>query len=55
MSEKKLTQIEVNAAELKMIELAREIEFGQLVVTIKRGVPVHVDEVHKTITLPQIK
>ena len=39
----------------KIIELAREIEFGQLVVTIKRGVPVHVDEVHKTIALPQVK
>jgi len=55
MSEKKLIQIEVNAAEQKIIELAREIEFGQIVITIKRGVPVHVDEVRKAIDLPAVK
>ena len=55
MSEKKLTQMEVNAAEKKVIELTREIDFGQIVVTIKRGVPVHVDEVRKAIDLPVVK
>ena len=55
MREKKTTQIEVNEAELKVIELARGIDFGQIVVTIKRGVPVHVDEVRKAIDLPNVK
>ena len=55
MKKQELTRIEVNAAELKMIELARGIEFGQIVVTIKRGVPVHMDELRKSIDLPTVK
>lgn len=50
-----MLQIEVNAAELKILELAREIEFGQIVITISRGVPVHVDEARKAIDLPVVK
>ena len=55
MIEREMTKIEVNAAELKMLEVAREIDFGQIVVTIKRGVPVHIDEVHRAIDLPPVK
>ena len=55
MERVKLTPIEVNDAELKVIELMRKVEFGQLMITVKRGVPVHVDEIHKTIALPPVK
>ena len=55
MEEKKTVQIDVNAAEMKVLELMREIEFGQIVVTVKRGVPVHVDEVRKGVNLPAVK
>ena len=55
MSKEKTTQVEVNAAEQKVLEMLRSLEFGQITVTVKRGVPVHVDEIRKAITLPQVK
>jgi hypothetical protein len=55
MHEEKTTQVEVNAAERKVLELLRSLEFGQITVTIKRGAPVHVDEIRKAITLPPVK
>ena len=51
MGEKKTVQMEVSAAEQKLLELAREIEFGQIVVTIKQGAPIRVDEIRKSINL----
>lgn len=51
MSEKKLIQIEVNAAEEKILEMIREIEFGQILITIKHGTPIRVEEIRKSIDL----
>lgn len=51
MSEGKLIQMEVSAVEKKVLEMAREIEYGQIVVTIKHGVPIRVEEVRKSIDL----
>ena len=55
MNEEKAAQVEVNAAERKVLEMLRKLEYGQLTVTVKKGVPVHVDEIRKTIPLPQVK
>ena len=54
MSEKntaQTAQMEVTAAEKKVLEVAREIDFGQLVVTVKGGAPVYLDEVRRTVPL----
>ena len=44
------TKENVNAQELQIIKLMRELEYGQLVVSVKNGKPVHV-ETRKSITL----
>ena len=51
MSEKKLTQIEINAAEEKILEMIRELDFGQMLITIKNGTPIRVEEIRKSIDL----
>ena len=40
----------VSAQELQIIKLMRELDYGQLVVSVKNGKPVHV-ETRKSITL----
>ena len=42
--------VDVNALELQIIKLMRELDYGQLVVSVKNGKPVHV-ETRKSITL----
>ncbi len=44
------TQESVNAQELQIIKLMRELDYGQLIVSVKNGKPVHV-ETRKSITL----
>ena len=44
------TKENVNAQELQIIKLMRELDYGQLVVSVKNGKPVHV-ETRKSITL----
>ena len=44
------TKENVNAQELQIIKLMRELDYGQLVVSMKNGKPVHV-ETRKSITL----
>lgn len=51
MSEEKMLQMEVSAVERKVLEMAREIDYGQIIVTIKHGVPIRVEEVRKSIDL----
>jgi len=41
---------QVNAQEMQIIKLMRELGYGQLVVSVKNGKPVHV-EARKSITL----
>ena len=40
----------MNAQELQIIKLMRELDYGQLVVSVKNGKPVHVES-RKSITL----
>ena len=40
----------VNAQEVQIIKLMRELDYGQLIVSVKNGKPVHV-ETRKSITL----
>ena len=44
------TKENVNALELQIIKLMRELDYGQLVVSVKNGKPVHV-ETRKSINL----
>lgn len=44
------TKENLNAQELQIIKLMRELDYGQLVVSVKNGKPVHV-ETRKSITL----
>jgi len=44
------TKENVSAQELQIIKLMRELDYGQLVVSVKNGKPVHV-ETRKSITL----
>ena len=44
------TKENVNAQELQIIKLMRELDYGQLVVSVKNGKPVQV-ETRKSITL----
>ena len=40
----------INAQELQIIKLMRELDYGQLVVSVKNGKPVHI-EMRKSISL----
>ncbi len=42
--------VNVNAQELQIIKLMRELDYGQIVISVKNGKPVHV-ETRKSITL----
>jgi len=37
--------------EKKLIELTRELDYGELHITVKGGLPVHVEEIKKSIKL----
>jgi len=39
------------AQEKKLIEILRQLEYGELRITVKSGTPVHVEEVRKSIKL----
>lgn len=41
---------EISAQEQQILELMRELDYGQLVISVKRGKPVHV-ETRKSIAL----
>lgn len=43
--------MEVTDKERKMIEFARSIDFGQMLITIKHGSPIRVEEIRKSIDL----
>ena len=44
------TKETINAQELQIIKLMRELDYGQVIVSVKNGKPVHV-ETRKSITL----
>jgi hypothetical protein len=37
--------------EQKLIEMVRTLEYGQLTITVKAGLPIHVEEIRKSIPL----
>ena len=46
----KLVHVELKAQEWQIIQLIRDLDYGQLVVSVKNGKPVHVES-RKSITL----
>ena len=44
MGQEKKVTIELNDAEHQVIQLIREVGFGQIIVTVKEGKTVHIEE-----------
>ena len=42
---------ELSSQEWQLIEMIRNMEYGQLTVTVKASKPIHVDEIRKSIPL----
>ena len=51
MEEKKTMFVEITDRELQVIELLREVEYGELRVSVKAGKPVRVEEIKKSIQI----
>jgi len=41
----------ITEKEKKLLDILREIGYGEVVVTIKGGIPVHIEEIKKSIKL----
>ena len=42
---------QLSSQELQLIEMIRNLEYGQLTITVKASKPIHVEEVRKSIPL----
>jgi len=42
---------ELNSQEWQLIQMIRDMEYGQLTITVKASKPIHVDEIKKSIPL----
>jgi len=51
MENKKTMFVEITDRELQVIELLREVEYGELRVSVKAGSPVRVEEIKKSIQI----
>ena len=47
----KMVHVELSEQELQVVQIMREIEYGELMVSIKGGKPVRVEEVRKSIQI----
>lgn len=43
--------IKISEKEAKVLEILRKLDYGELLVTVKSGVPVHIEEIKKSIKL----
>lgn len=46
-----VTRIELNSQERQLIQMIRDLDYGQLTITVKASKPIHVEEVRKSIPL----
>ena len=44
-------KVELNSQEWQLIEMIRNLEYGQLTITVRSSKPIHVEEVRKSIPL----
>lgn len=42
---------ELSSQEWQLVQMIRELQYGQLTITVKAGKPIHVEEVRKSIQL----
>lgn len=47
----KTNEVELNEQELRLIQLIRELGYGQIVLSVRGGVPTHVEEIRKSVPL----
>lgn len=50
-TKEKATEVELNEQELRLIQLIRELGYGQIVISVRSGVPTHVEEIRKSVPL----
>ena len=43
--------VQLNSQERQLVQMIRELNYGQLTITVKAGKPIHVEEVRKSIPL----
>ena len=46
-----VVKAELNSQEWQLIEMIRNLEYGQLTITVRSSKPIHVEEVRKSIPL----
>ena len=44
-------KVQLNSQEWQLVQMMRELNYGQLTITVKAGKPIHVEEVRKSIPL----
>jgi len=47
----KRPELSLTEKEAKVLEVLRDLDYGELVVTVKGGIPVHIEEIKKSIKL----
>jgi len=50
-SKQNFVQVEMSEQELQVLQILREIEYGELMVSVKAGKPIRVEEVRKSIQI----
>ena len=50
-SKQNFVQVEMSEQELQVLQIMREIEYGELMVSVKAGKPIRVEEVRKSIQI----
>ena len=43
--------VEISSQEWNLLQMIRELEYGQLTITVKASKPIHVEEIRKSIPL----
>ncbi len=43
--------VQLSSQELQLVEMIRNLDYGQLTITVKGGKPIHVEEIRKSIPL----
>lgn len=51
MEKESTTKAQLSSQEWQLIQMIRELDYGQLTITVKAGKPIHADEVRKSIPL----
>ena len=51
MAKESDVKVQLNSQEWQLVQMMRELNYGQLTITVKAGKPIHVEEVRKSIPL----